>query len=464
MRQEPHTQQEAGPADRDQHGHTRPLLPRDDQGRFRTVVRALRSRNFRLFFGGQGISLIGTWMTRVATSWLIYRLTGSALLLGVVSFASQIPAFFLSPFTGVLVDRWNRHRCLVATQVLAMLQSLAMAALTIAGVITITHIILLSILQGLINAFDMPTRQSFLVHMVDHKEDLSNAIALNSSMFNGARLIGPSLAGMIIPLAGEGVCFLADGISYVAVIAALLAMRVPPPNNGSAGRPVLHEFIEGLRYVTGSTPIACILLLLALVSLVGMPYIVLLPVVSGQLLGGGANTFGFLMAATGLGALAGALHLAARRSVLGLGRLIPLCVAGFSLALIVVALSRLLWLSLVFMAVTGFSMMIQIAACNTLLQTIVEDDKRGRVMSLYTMAFMGMTPFGSLLAGFVAHRIGASRTLIACSVCCMLGALWFARKLPAIREKIRPIYVRLGILPEIASGLEAATITTTTNK
>jgi MFS family permease len=416
----------------------------------------LRSRNFRLFFGGQGISLIGTWMTRVATSWLVYRLTGSVLLLGVVGFASQIPAFFLAPVAGVLADRWNRQRLLVVTQALAMLQSLALAALALTGVITVTHIILLSILQGLINAFDMPIRQSFLVHMVDRKEDLANAIALNSSLFNGARLVGPSLAGVIIAAAGEGVCFLIDGISYIAVIAALLAMHVPPQNNVPSGRPVLHELVEGLRYVVSFTVIAYILLLLALVSLVGMPYTVLMPVISSELLGGGANTFGFLMAASGLGALAGALYLAARRSVLGLGRLIPLAAAAFGLALVAVALSRFVWLSLALMIVAGFTMMTQMAACNTLLQTIVEDDKRGRVMSFYTMAFMGATPLGSLLAGAVAQRIGTPKTLMAGGICCIIGALWFARKLPAIREKVRPIYVQLGILPEIASGLQAA--------
>lgn len=426
----------------------------------RTVFRALRSRNFRLFFGGQGTSLIGTWMTRIATSWLVYRLTGSPWLLGVVGFASQVPTFFLSPLAGVLVDRWNRHRLLVATQVLAMLQSLALAALAMSHSISSAnvtlYIVLLSIFQGLINSFDIPARQAFLVQMVDRKEDLSNAIALNSSMFNAARLVGPSLAGIVIAAWGEGVCFLIDGISYLAVIASLLAMRVPPQNNGGPERPMLHEFATGFRYVTGFSPIACILLLVALVNLVAMPYTVLMPVISSDLLHGGANTYGFLMAASGLGALGGALYLAARRSVLGIGRLITLSTAGFAAALIAVALSRWLWLSLPLMIAVGFAMMVQLAGCNTLLQTIVEDDKRGRVMSFYTMAFMGTTPFGSLLAGALAQRIGTPDTLILGCVCCILAAAWFARQLPGIREKVRPIYVQLGILPEIASGLQAA--------
>jgi len=430
------------------------------RGRFKHVFRALGSRNFRLFFSGQIISLVGTWMTRVATSWLVYRLTGSALLLGIVAFSGQIPTFFLAPVAGVLVDRWDRRRLLVATQVLAMVQSLALAILTLTGRITIVDIILLSVAQGFINAFDMPGRQAFLVSMVDRKEDLSNAIALNSSMFNGARLIGPSIAGLVIAAAGEGVCFLVDGISYIAVVAALLAMRVRPQGSGPR-RSVLRELREGLHYVAHFTPIAYILLLLAIFSLVAMPYVVLLPVISKEVLGGGAYTFGFLMAASGLGALAGALYLAARRSVLGLGRLILLATTTFGLGLVGTGLSRFLWLTLVLMVLVGCAAMIELASCNTLLQTIVADDKRGRVMSFYTMAFMGMAPLGSLLAGAAANRLGTPQTLIIGGALCLLTAGWFTRVLPALREKIRPVYVRLGILPEIASGLQAATAATT---
>lgn len=444
-------------AEREDQVHVSPALPDGDGGRFRAVFRALQSRNFRLFFGGQSVSLIGTWMTRVATSWLIYRLTGSVLLLGVVGFASQAPSFFLSPLAGVLIDRWNRRRLLIITQVLAMLQSLTLAALTLTDAVTITHILILSILQGVINAFDMPARHSFLVYMVDRKEDLSNAIALNSSMFNGARLVGPSLAGMMIPVIGEGYCFLFDGVSFVGVILALLAMHVRPQARESTPRPVLQELLEGFRYVASFEPIAYILILIAMVSFVGMPYAVLLPALVSELLGGGANTFGFLMAASGLGALIGAFYMATRRSVLGLGRLIPLSAAVFGLSLMAVSLSRFVWLSLVLMVVAGLSMMIQLASCNTVLQTIVDESKRGRIMSFYAMALVGTVPFGSLLAGAVANWIGTPRTLMASSACCIVGALWFARNLSLIREKIRPIYVRLGILPEIAADLQDAT-------
>lgn len=425
-------------------------------GRFSHVFRALSSRNFRLFFAGQVVSLIGLWMTRIATSWLVYRLTDSALLLGIVGFASQIPTFFVAPFAGVLVDRFNKRQLLVCTQALAMLQSLTLAGLTLSGTITITHIILLSLLQGLIDAFDMPGRQSFLVSMVDRKEDLSNAIALNSSMFNGARLIGPSIAGVVIAAWGEGICFLIDGISYIAVLAALLAMRVPPHVNGRR-RSIARDLHEGFRYITDFWPIAYILILIAMLSLFGMPYIVLMPVISRDLLGGGANTFGFLMAASGLGALSGALYLASRRTVLGLGRLIILAACLFAAALVCAALSRNLALTLLLMVVGGWSAIVQLASCNTLLQTLVEDDKRGRVMSFYTMSLMGMAPLGSLLAGFAANRIGAPQTLIAAGVLCLATAAWFARQLPAIREKVRPVYVRLGILPEVAAGLQSAT-------
>ncbi len=422
----------------------------------RSIVRALRSRNYRLFFGGQSVSLIGTWMMRVATSWLVYRLTGSAFLLGLTGFVGQIPTFLVAPLAGVLVDRWNRHRILVVTQVLAMVQSLLLAALALGGVIRFWHVLLLSVAQGVINAFDTPARQSLLIDLVERKEDLPNAIALNSSMVNAARLVGPSLAGALIAVAGEGVCFLIDGLSYIAVVAALLAMRIPTRRaNGTPGR-MLHELAEGMRYAIGFVPIRTILLMLAIVSIVGMPYTVLVPVVARELLGGGPYVFGFLMAATGLGALAGALWLASRRTVLGLGRMLVLAATLFGAGLIAIGLSRWLVITLPLMAVTGFGMMVQIAGSNTLLQTIVDDDKRGRVMSLYTMSFMGMTPFGSLLAGVLAERIGAGGTLIVGGICCLAAAAWFAFRLPRVRALVRPIYVRLGIIPEIASGMQTA--------
>jgi MFS family permease len=421
------------------------------------MFRALGSRNFRLFFAGQSISLIGTWMTRVATSWLVYRLTDSALLLGVVGFASQIPAFFLAPVAGVLADRWNQHRLIAAMQVLGTLQSLALAVLTLTHTITITHVILLSLLQGLVNAFEMPARQSFLIRMVDRKEDLSNAIALNSSMFNGARLVGPSLAGLLIAVSNEGVCFLVDAVSYVAVIVALLALRVPPQAASSPGSRLLHELHDGWKYVAGFPPIGYVLLLLAVMSLAGMPYLVLMPVICRDILHGGPNSFGILMGVSGLGAVMAGLYMASRQSVLGLVRLIPVGGAAFGLAVVAIGLSRSMALSIALMAFLGAANIVQVASSNTVLQTIVDDEKRGRVMSYYTAALIGTAPFGSLLAGAVAHWIGTPQTLIVGGLCSVAGAAWFTRQLPSLRAQIRPIYRRLGILPEIASGLDAAT-------
>ncbi len=420
------------------------------------MVRALSHRNYRLFFGGQGTSLIGTWITRVATGWLVYRLTGSAATLGIVSFAGQVPTFLLAPFAGVWADRLDRYRVLVATQVLSMLQSFALAGLALSGVITVTHVALLGVLQGVINAFDTPARQAFVVEMVEDRADLANAIALNSSMVNAARLVGPSVAGVLIAVAGEGWCFAVDGCSYVAVIASLLAMRLAPRTRVATGRRVLDDLRDGIRYAFGFPPIRAVLLLLALVSLAGMPYTVLMPMMAGEVLHGGSYTLGFLMAATGVGALAGALHLASRRSVLGLGRLIPIAAAVFGGGLAAFSFSRSLPLSLALMVVTGSGFMVQMASSNTIIQTIVREDMRGRVMAFYTMAFMGTAPFGSLLAGLLAARIGVARTLLAGGVVCIFGALAFARQLPRLRRLVAPIYADRGILPAIADGLSDA--------
>jgi len=424
-------------------------------GTWRFALRALSHRNYRLFFSGQSISLIGTWMTRLATSWLVYRLTHSAWLLGLVGFAGQIPVL-LAPFAGVWVDRWNRHRTLVVTQALAMLQSFALAALTLGKVITIGEIFWLSLAQGLINAFDMPARQSFVVEMIGGREDLASAIALNSSMVNAARLLGPSIAGIVIALVGEGYCFLLDGFSYVAVIVSLLLMTVPALAKPAQQRAVLHDLREGFNYVVNFLPVRSVLLLLAVVSLMGMPYGVLMPIFAGKILHGGAHTLGFLMGSVGVGALASAAYLASRKSVLGLGRVVATSAAIFGFGLGAFAGSRILWLSMLLMVVTGAGMMLQMAASNTILQTIVDDDKRGRVMSFYSMSIMGMAPLGSLLAGFLASRIGAPATLAFGGCCCLLGAAWFARQIPSIRQVIRPIYARLGILPEIAVGIRQA--------
>ncbi|MFZ0198114.1 MAG: MFS transporter [Candidatus Sulfotelmatobacter sp.] len=414
--------------------------------RFSHGWRALRHRNFRLYFSGQSISLVGTWMTRVATSWLVYRLTGSALLLGVVGFAGQIPTFLLAPFAGVLVDRLNRRKMLVWTQALAGLQSLALAALTIAKVINIQEVIWLSVVQGLINAFDMPGRQAFLVQMVEDKQDLGNAIALNSSMVNMARLVGPALAGLVIAAVGEGYCFLIDGISYLAVIASLLMMRLNVAPARLSVAPMLEQLKEGWTYVHTFRPIRTILLLFALISLMGMPFMVLMPIFASKVLHGGPHTLGFLLAASGVGALISAISLALRKSVRGLTTMIQISAGLFGVGLICFGLSRVLPLSLFLMLIVGFGMMQGLAASNTVIQTLVPEDKRGRVMSYYTMAFVGMTPFGSLLAGALAHRVGAPHAVMITGAFCVAGAGWFSTQLKSIRKIMRPIYVEMGII------------------
>ncbi|MGB7585971.1 MAG: MFS transporter [Terriglobales bacterium] len=421
--------------------------------RFSHAWRALRHRNFKLFFVGQSISLIGTWMTRVATSWLVYRLTGSALLLGLVGFAGQIPTFLLAPFAGVLVDRLDRRKMLVWTQALAALQSLALAALTLARVINIHEIIWLSVCQGLINAFDMPGRQAFLVQMVEDKQDLGNAIALNSSMVNVARLVGPALAGLVIGAVGEGYCFAIDGVSYFAVIASLLMMQVKVAPAKRALTSMLEQLKEGWAYVSGFRPIRTILLLFALISLMGMPFMVLMPIFAGKVLHGGPHTFGFLLGASGVGALISAVSLALRKTVRGLTTMIQLSAVLFGLGLIGFGLSRILALSMLLMLIVGFGMMQGLAASNTVIQTLVPEDKRGRVMSYYTMAFVGMAPFGSLLAGGLAHRLGAPHAIMITGSFCLAGALWFSTQLRSIRKIMRPIYVEMGI---IRSELEPA--------
>jgi MFS family permease len=431
--------------------------------------RALAHRNYRLFFAGQAVSLIGTWMTRVATGWLVYRLAGkgtnAALLLGLVSFVGQSPSFFLTPFTGVLVDRWDRRRLLLVTQALFAVQSALMTGVAFlappAGApagdawLFLAVITGLSLLNGVVNAFDMPARQAFLVEMVVQREDLPNAIALNSSLVNGGRLVGPSVAGLLIAAAGEAWCFLTDAVSYLAVIAALLAMHVAARALPTRRVSVWQGLREGARYVFGFAPIRSVLLLLALVSLTGMPFLVLMPVFA-EMLGGGARSLGFLNGAAGVGALSGALYLASRRTVLGLGRAIVWAATLFGASLIGFGLSRHLWLSLALMLTTGFGMMVHMAASNTILQTIAEEDKRGRVMSFYSLAFLGMTPFGSLLAGLLAEWVGAPWTVLGGGVACLVGAALFAARLPGLRALVRPIYVERGILPAAASGVQSA--------
>ena len=414
---------------------------------------AFRSRNYRLYFAGQSISLIGTWMTRLATSWLVYRLTDSAFLLGLVGFLSQIPALFLSPLAGVWVDRWDRHRAMVITQVLAMLQSLALAALTLSGHVSMPWVLFLTLMQGLINTFETPARQSFVIQMVEDRADLSNAIALNSSIVNAGRLVGPAIAGLVIAAYGEGFCFLIDGISYIAVVYSLLAMKNLRPGLRNPPKHVWRELTEGWRYIVSSAAIHWILLMLGLVSLIGMPFTVLMPIVADKVLGGGAHTLGFLTAATGLGALTCAVTLAMRQSVVGLGRSLGVAALILGSSLILFGLSRNFWWSMALMFGAGYGMMQQIVGSNTILQTIVADDKRGRVMSFYSLSVFGFLPIGSLFAGSIAARIGAPETLIMGGALCVLASVWFFGRLPAIRRVLRPVYIEMGIMPDPAAAV-----------
>jgi len=396
-------------------------------------------------------------MQQVAVGWLVYRLTNSPLLLGLVAFAAQGPGFFIAPLAGVLADRHNKHHIILTTQVLMMLQALALGSLILSGHVTILWIVVLMSLLGATTGFDIPARQSFLIDMVGSRDDLPNAIALNSSMFNAARLVGPAIAGLAIALVGEGWVVLLNGLSYTAVLTSLLLMRLEPRTTRPARGPVLGHMAEGFRYAWRFPPIRLVLAHVATVSLLGVPFTVLLPIIAAETLRGGPETLGFLMSAVGLGALTGALFLAARGSVRGLGRVIAFSAVMFGAALVVVSLSHTLWLSMLGLGLAGFGMMSQMAASNTVLQTIVEDDKRGRVMSLYTMAFIGMLPIGSLLAGVIADRFGANTTIAIGGTICMGAGFLFAARLPLIRQHVHPIYQRLGIIPEVARGIQAAT-------
>jgi MFS family permease len=422
-----------------------------------SLLRALRHRNYRLFFGGQTVSLVGTWITRIATGWLVYRLTGSDLLLGIVSFCGQIPTLFLAPVAGVFVDRWDRHKVLVATQALSLLQSLALAVLTFAGIITIGEILALQVFQGVINAFDTPARQAFVVTMIEDRADLPNAIALNSSMVNASRVAGPAIGGVLIATMGEAWCFLVDAISYVAVIGSLVAMRLDRRERKPAVSRLIEELATGFRYVRDFEPIRTVLLLLALVSTMGMPYAVLMPAFASKILHGGPNTLGILMGMSGVGALAGAVYLASRHSVLGLGSVIATSVTVFGVALIGFALSRALWLSIALLPLVGAGFMVALASSNTVLQTIVEEHLRGRVMAFYAMAFLGTAPIGSLFAGVLAEHLGEPATVVIGGLACVAGGLWFRSRLGRLRDLMRPIYIKRGILP---ASLDAQSQTT----
>lgn len=424
---------------------------------FKDIFRSLKYRNFRLFFMGQSISLIGTWIQRIALPWLVYHMTNSVVLLGVVGFASQIPAFLLASFAGVMSDRWNRYRIMITTQSLSMLQAMILTILFFSGTIAVWHIIVLSIFLGCVNAFDVPARQSFFVEMVG-KTDLGNAIALNSSMVNSARLLGPSIAGILIATTGEGTCFLVNGLSYLMVIGCLLSMKISLKRKPKKNVQVMKELKEGFTYVFSFAPIKSVILLLALVSLMGMPYNVLMPVFAKAILHGDSHTFGFLMGASGLGALSGAIYLASRKDVIGLSRLIPLAAGIFGTGLISLSFSRVFSLSLFFMVIVGLGMMLQIASSNTLIQTVTDDDKRGRVMSFYAMAFMGILPFGSLMEGWLAKAIGTPWTLFIGGCACILGGLYFASKLPVMNKEVQPIFIKLGMINDIPSDTSSTDI------
>jgi MFS family permease len=420
--------------------------------------RSLRHRNYRLYLTGQLVSVCGTWMQQVAQSWLVYRLTGSATLLGIVGFATQIPVFALGPIAGVIIDRYSPHRVTVLTQSAALVQALLLSLLTLMGWVQPAHIILLGFVLGIVNAFDMPARQALVNQMVDAK-DLSNAVALNSSMINAARIVGPGLAGIVVAKVGEGACFMINTVSYLAVIMALLAMKLPKKSDESARQfSIAHSLVEGLRYTLATVPIRDVLLLLGLVGFMGMPYMTLMPVFAAEIHKSGADALGLMLGAVGFGALIGALFLAQRATVLGLGRIIVIATLGFGLGLIVFTVSRVFWLSLVILIGVGFGWMVLIAASNTALQTLADNEMRGRVMSLFSMMLVGMAPFGSLLAGWLADRIGAPLVVATGGAFCAVAGVIFARELPRLRAAARPILVARGIIVDPTAGDEATGI------
>ncbi len=429
-------------------------LPGSGRSKLALAVRSLHHRNFRLFFSGQMISLIGTWMQTVAESWLVYRLTGSALLLGTVAFCSQIPVFIIAPIGGIVADRFNRRRVVVTTQACAMVLAGILSALTLTGVVQVWHVMTLAALLGVVNAFDIPARQAFLIDMVG-REDLLNAIALNSSMFNGARIIGPAVAGILVASIGEGWCFFANSVSYIAVIVGLLLMRIERPARLAQSGSPLENILEGFGFVRQTRAVRAILLLLGLVSFVGMPYAVLMPVFAAQILHGGAKALGILMCATGVGALLGAASLAARVGVKGLGRLIALCAGGFGISVILFSFSRIFWLSVVLLVPVGFFIMVQMASSNTMVQVMVPDRLRGRVISVYSMMFMGMAPFGALSAGALAHHIGAPWTVAAGGMLCIAAAIAFGLHIPKLRDETHELIMA----QQMAAGLPSEEVT-----
>lgn len=429
-------------------------VPTGRRNRLLDRLPALKIRNFQLFFAGQLISLIGTWMDNVAEAWLVYRLTGSSLKLGTIGFCGQIPVFLFAPLGGIVADRYNRHKIILTTQALSMVVAGVLAFLTLTNRVQVWHVFVLAALGGIINAFDIPARQAFLSDMVG-RENLMNAIALNSSMFNGARIVGPAVAGILVATIGEGWCFAANSLSYIAVIAGLLMMKLQYTPRVSDKSP-LQDIVEGFRFVKDARPIRTLLLLLGLVSLVGMPYSVLMPIFADRILHGGARGLGILMGATGVGALAGALTLALKKGLKGISKIISYCAIGFGTSLILFSTSRYFALSAVLLVPVGYCMMVQMASSNTLLQSMSPDRLRGRVLAVYSMMFMGMAPFGALFAGAIAERIGAPMTVAIGGVACICGGLFFSRNLPAFRSAAREMVMA----QQMVGGEPTAQVTT----
>lgn len=423
----------------------------------KAIFRSLKYRNYRLYFVGQGISLIGTFMQQVALCWLVYRLTNSPLLLGIVGFASQIPIFIFSPFAGVIADRHNRRSMLIIIQISLIIQASILSYLVLSGHIQVWHIIILSVMRGIIDSVDMPIRQSFTVEMIENREDLSNAIAMNSIMMNMARIIGPSMTGLLIASAGEGVCFLLNAIGGIPVLISLLAMKIMSQPIKSNGRHIFSELLEGFRYVFDCSPIKYILLLVSLVSVAGVPYQILMPVFAVDIFHGGPHTLGILMAMPGLGALIGAVYLASRKTFLGLKTVIAVAAGLLGISLMCFSFSSVLWISMIILIFSGGGLIVQMASSNTVLQTLVEEEKRGRVTSFYIMFYVGLTPFGNLLAGGLTSKIGAPTTLLLGGLCCLIGAILFTIKLPLIRKKAHEIYVKKGVISKVAKGMQSAT-------
>jgi len=414
---------------------------------FSHIFHTLKYKNFRFFFIGQGISLTGSWMQQTAMAWLVYKMTNSAFLLGLVVFANQFPTFILSPVAGVIADHFSRQRILLVTQCILMVQALALAALTLAGVVTIPEIILLGVIMGSVNAFDIPARHSFVFEMVEQKKNLTNAISLNSFIFNLARLIGPSAAGLLIAVTSEGICFLANGVSFIAIITVLLKMKVVSRRNmWQAGSSVIEHMKDGIKYAVRFLPIRSLLLLLGVMSLVGASYIILMPIYARDIIHSGPQALGLLMGSVGVGALLGTGFLAQRKTVLGLVKILSWSGLMLGICLIAFAFSRSLWLSVLLLALSGFGIVVNVSGTNILLQTIVEDDKRGRIMSLYAMAFMGTAPIGSFLSGIMAGFFGVLTTVVIAGIVTILAVIIFRKNLSAFKKDIYPVYQKMGII------------------